>query len=86
MTFDEEDFIYDCVRKIIDNSDVISDVINKCGNDMQRQAYHEGIHTQVIRLQYIIGHDAVLRGIKRHEKEKKDSIEVLRRRPKVRIK
>jgi hypothetical protein len=68
MTELEETLVYDALAAITKHSAVLCELVNRCGDDVQKEAYKGGVYVPAVKLQVLLGHDALERGRKRHEK------------------
>ena len=72
MTELEEVIIYDAMIAIQENASVIAALVNKVGTDSERNAYKEGMYDPCIKLQCILGKEAIDHGKARHEQMDKE--------------
>jgi pyrimidine deaminase RibD-like protein len=68
MTELEETLVYDALAAITKHSVVLCELVKRAGDEEQQEAYKAGVYAPAIKLQVILGQDALERGRKRHEK------------------
>jgi len=68
MTELEETLVYDALAAITKHSGVLCELVKRAGADEQQEAYKAGVYAPAIKLQVILGPDALERGRLRHEK------------------
>jgi hypothetical protein len=64
----EETLVYDALAAIRQHSVVLCELVNRCGDDAQKEAYKGGVYGPAVKLEVLLGQDALDRGRKRHEK------------------
>jgi len=64
----EETLIYDAWAEIRRHSGVLCELVNRCGDDAQKEAYKGGVYGPAVKLEVLLGQDALDRGKARHEK------------------
>ena len=72
MTQLEETLIYDALAEMRRNSVVLCELVNRYGGDAQKEAYVGGVYAPAMKLEVLLGQDALDRGRKRHEKIEAD--------------
>jgi len=70
-----EIIIYDALASIMDNSSILCAFINEHGTEKEKQAYKDGVYAPAIKLQCVLGSEAMERGKKRHEEIKRQAEE-----------
>ena len=73
MTEDEEILLYDAMISIQKNAGAIMALANADGTKEAHKAYKEGVYAPCIKLQTILGHEAIKRGKARHDKISKEA-------------
>lgn len=68
-----EDMIYDAMISIYQNSGVIAALATRAGTDTEKEAYKRGMYAPCIKLQMILGPEAIERGRVRYAKLKADA-------------
>jgi hypothetical protein len=68
MTELEETLIYDALAEIRSNSVVLCELVNRCGTAAEKDAYKSGVYGPAVKLEVLLGQDALDRGRARHEK------------------
>ena len=68
MTETEEILLYDAMVSIQKNAGKIMALANADGTSAARKAYKEGIYAPCIKIQMLLGHEAIERGKARHDK------------------
>lgn len=70
MISDENDeiIIYDAMVLIRKNAKALKVLVDRCGTSSEKKAYSEGVYVPCIKLQLVLGADALDRGKKRHDK------------------
>jgi hypothetical protein len=65
MTEEEEVLVYDAMRQIQLNSGPLADLVNEHGSPDQKEAFRHGVYSPAIKLQVVLGAEAMERGKKR---------------------
>jgi hypothetical protein len=73
MTESEEALVYDAMAAIQENSHVIANLANVNGTPEAEKAYKSGVYAPCVKLQVLLGIEAIKRGRDRHEKIKRDA-------------
>jgi hypothetical protein len=68
MTELEETLVYDALAAITKHSAILCELVKRAGADEQQEAYKAGVYVPAIKLQVVLGTDALERGRIRHEK------------------
>ena len=68
MTEDEEILLYDPMISIQKNAGAIIALAEADGTPQARKAYKEGVYAPCIKIQTILGQEAIKRGKARHDK------------------
>lgn len=74
MTEAEETLVYDAMRAIQENSEIMAALANADGTPKAREAYKSGVYGPCVKLQVILGTEAMERGKARHEKIAKEAV------------
>lgn len=74
----EETIIYDTMVAIQQNAEALHDLIKRHGSDKDALAYQDGVYDPCIKLQILLGSDAMERGQERHNNILKEVIEAER--------
>lgn len=73
MTETEETLVYDAMAAIQENSTIMAALANADGTPKAREAYKAGVYAPCVKLQAVLGSEAMKRGKARHEKIKKEA-------------
>lgn len=73
MTDQEEIIVYDALRSIMDNSVTLAAVVRADGSSGAAQAFKNGVYAPAVRLQILLGNEALERGRIRHEQMDRDA-------------
>lgn len=68
MTETEETLVYDAMRAIQENSEIMAALANADGTPKAREAYKSGVYAPCVKLQVVLGSEAMERGKARHVK------------------
>ena len=68
MTETEETLVYDAMRAIQENSEIMAALANADGTPKAREAYKSGVYAPCVKLQVVLGSEAMERGKARHDK------------------
>ena len=72
MTETEETLVYDAMIEIHEASTILAALVN-LGSAAARKAYKNGVYGPCVKLQLVLGQDALDRGKARHEKIKREA-------------
>lgn len=73
MTETEETLVYDAMRAIQENSEIMAALANADGTPKARESYKSGVYAPCVKLQVLLGSEAMERGKARHEKIAKEA-------------
>jgi hypothetical protein len=68
MTELDEALVYDALEATMKNSALLCALVNRAGTDEEKRAYQEGVYAPAIKLQCVLGSEALERGRQRHER------------------
>jgi hypothetical protein len=74
MTEQEETLLYDALAAMMD-SKVLCDLVNRCGTEEEKEAYRRCLYAPAVKLQVVLGQEAMNRGKARHERTKAEAAE-----------
>lgn len=80
MTENEETIIYDTMRSIMDNAVIIAALVRADGSKAAKDAYQNGVYSPCIRLQTLLGTEAMERGRLRHERTAREAEEYFKKK------
>lgn len=82
MTELEETLVYDAMIEIQKNSHIIASLVNRIGTDAEKVAYNNGMYAPCVKLQCLLGTEAMNRGEVRHERIKTECAKFMQERGK----
>jgi hypothetical protein len=73
MTELNEAIVYDALEAIMSNSAALAALVNRAGTDVEKRAYQEGVYAPAIKLQCLLGTEALERGRLRREGQRAEA-------------
>jgi hypothetical protein len=69
MDATEEIIVYDAMAALQENSATLAALVNRCGTDREKKAYKSGVYAACIKLQCVLGIEAMKNGSERHRRK-----------------
>ena len=73
MDATEEIIVYDAMAALQENSATLAALVNRCGTDREKKAYKSGVYAACIKLQCVLGIEAMKNGSERHREIQKQA-------------
>ncbi len=81
MTETEEALVYDAMSAMQENSETLAALANADGTPKAREAYKSGVYAPCVKLQILLGSEAMNRGKARHDKISNEAAAFFARSP-----